>query len=990
MTFVSNISNFLGYELYHFKGFLVTIIVFAAIFCLVQCYFGYKIFRAMLVVQGVLSGLGIGALIGFGISLNSIQNAILFIILFAVIGGVVGGILAHALYKFGVFMYFFTMFGVIISLITILSTKKFVIALIAGAIVGIIAGILGVIFDRFIIIGTTSICNGVISGLLFGSISVMWLGIVLALIFAVTGFIVQLKMSKKSRKKVANNNGVQTYQPNFVQSSTNVPVQPSMNIPVQPSMNVNAQPMFSNSYVGNTTPNKQNYVSNTYNDQNEVYKRMIASQNLDKDSLLKRAFIFVEDGDFENANLYSEMVLDKDPECAEAYLCKLLSELKVRSKNELANLEYLFNNSEYYNKLMRFGSEELCSEIKGYIDAISEKIYQNAIQLMNVADSEQQFISAINMFNSINNYKNSNELACECQKRIEPYSFADPIYNQAIKYINCVQPWEPLFIQSSYYREAVKLLSKINGWRDSNNRLEECRAGIERVYLKQQERKKGRKTRILIASISIVAVFSIVMTPVLLSNYIVPISKYNSAVSLMYNGKYEEAAMKFNSMSYRDSNSKFHECVDGLAKIGKYDKAIEIANKYNFSKDKIEEYKYLGAISLINNGNYTQALELLSSFNANYKDCEDLKKECNYCIAKQKLENKQYDDAKQLFNALYNNYNYKDSFDMVYECDYQYAIELYEQGKNDEAIKVFEKLNDDEYKDSADYIQKCKDSKSDIIYNKAMQLLKESKFEEAKEQFISLNGYRDSNDKITECDNGIKEKQYQTAEEYFNSGKYEEAKSIFQGLGEYKDSKKRVAICGQKMTESQNKSTYDQAMEYYNNKQYHRATESFISLGDYKDSESMADKAMQAQFESAKIKSNVYFGNHYWTVINKSDSKLTLLANKCLDFNCFNNKNDGTVWKDSDIREYLNNTFLNTFSEKENNDGTYTHDKIYLLSKEEANNLPSFVAPADARWWLRDRALVGTMYVDEDGTIYDWGNFSNILMGIRPALQIQY
>ena len=45
--------------------------------------------------------------------------------------------------------------------------------------------------------------------------------------------------------------------------------------------------------------------------------------------LLKRAFMFLEDSDWNSANEYCEKVLDIDPECAEAYLGKLMAELKV-------------------------------------------------------------------------------------------------------------------------------------------------------------------------------------------------------------------------------------------------------------------------------------------------------------------------------------------------------------------------------------------------------------------------------------------------------------------------------------------------------------------------------------------------------------------------------------------------------------------------------------------------------------------------------------
>ena len=42
--------------------------------------------------------------------------------------------------------------------------------------------------------------------------------------------------------------------------------------------------------------------------------------------LLKRAFMFLEDGDFSRADEFCEQVLNLDPENAEAYLGKLMAE----------------------------------------------------------------------------------------------------------------------------------------------------------------------------------------------------------------------------------------------------------------------------------------------------------------------------------------------------------------------------------------------------------------------------------------------------------------------------------------------------------------------------------------------------------------------------------------------------------------------------------------------------------------------------------------
>ena len=89
-------------------------------------------------------------------------------------------------------------------------------------------------------------------------------------------------------------------------------------------------------------------------------------ENTNTAPLLKRAFMFLEDKNWQEADEYCEKVLDMDPECAEAYLGKLLAELKLRHKQDLEKQAKPFNNSNNYQKAVRFGDETLTSLLKSY------------------------------------------------------------------------------------------------------------------------------------------------------------------------------------------------------------------------------------------------------------------------------------------------------------------------------------------------------------------------------------------------------------------------------------------------------------------------------------------------------------------------------------------------------------------------------------------------------------------------------------------------
>ena len=84
-----------------------------------------------------------------------------------------------------------------------------------------------------------------------------------------------------------------------------------------------------------------------------------SSGNVSADSLLRRVFLFLEDGDWDSANRYCERVLDSDPEEAEAYVGKLMAELRIHKREELGLCVRPIENSNNFKKAFRFGSEEL-------------------------------------------------------------------------------------------------------------------------------------------------------------------------------------------------------------------------------------------------------------------------------------------------------------------------------------------------------------------------------------------------------------------------------------------------------------------------------------------------------------------------------------------------------------------------------------------------------------------------------------------------------
>ena len=64
------------------------------------------------------------------------------------------------------------------------------------------------------------------------------------------------------------------------------------------------------------------------------------------DALLKRVFLFLEDGEFEHVDEFCEHILNQEPENPRAYLAKMMAELQVKQQADLANLEIPFDTNK--------------------------------------------------------------------------------------------------------------------------------------------------------------------------------------------------------------------------------------------------------------------------------------------------------------------------------------------------------------------------------------------------------------------------------------------------------------------------------------------------------------------------------------------------------------------------------------------------------------------------------------------------------------------
>ena len=228
-----------------------------------------------------------------------------------------------------------------------------------------------------------------------------------------------------------------------------------------------------------------------------VKETVISDGNANTAPLLKRAFMFLEDSDWKSADEYCEKVLDQEPECAEAYLGKLMAELKVSKKANLKNCAVPFDDKNNYKKAIRFGDNELVSLLNSYTEYIKERnendrlcgIYNAAKSAMeNAAGGEEALVNAAEKFNSISGFKDSKELAVRCRE-LANTKHNDGIYNSAKAKMSSNE--------SSDVEAAAYLFEKIPGWRDSDELAKQC---LEKCH-ELREQESARRMQIMRSSV---------------------------------------------------------------------------------------------------------------------------------------------------------------------------------------------------------------------------------------------------------------------------------------------------------------------------------------------------------------------------------------------------------------------------------------------------------------------------------------------------------
>ncbi len=212
---------------------------------------------------------------------------------------------------------------------------------------------------------------------------------------------------------------------------------------------------------------------------------VVNSGNANTAPLLKRAFMFLEDGNWQEADEYCEKVLDQDPENARAYLGKLMAAVHAHKKENLRDCKEPFEDFINYKKVLRFAEPALAEELKGYITYIKERnktdVYNGAVSAMKSAATEKAYKAAASAFKSIPGFKDADALAEQCLDKAEACR-KDVVYASAKVIYDSAKGNKA----GEHYEEALKAFQSISGWKDADEQINNCRKKIEEIKAKEE------------------------------------------------------------------------------------------------------------------------------------------------------------------------------------------------------------------------------------------------------------------------------------------------------------------------------------------------------------------------------------------------------------------------------------------------------------------------------------------------------------------------
>lgn len=711
-------------------------------------------------------------------------------------------------------------------------------------------------------------------------------------------------------------------------------------------------------------------------------------------SLMERARLFMEDGDFASASEYLNRVLDIDPKHAPAYAAKACATFGMHKETDLADATFLYEDNADWQKALRFADSAQKAIYEGYIAKVRDRVnaqihtyaYDCAVEM---ALGKQTDRSSLNR--QLEQYRQN--CLHSAQRRIgDNRRRANAAANEAA-FQQAVAANDPGSMQEATYKLAADMFSAIHD-AEADACAQQCLALAEQarqkaIYeaAKDDYRRHRREPvdldRIAQDFLSILEYKDAAqVAQECLEEAEATRSKlYRDVLSAMEKAGDSSNAWQsiYSDLShsalknYQDADilrqraeARRTECraaeqeqarrqAKAKATKKKLQMIISIAATAAvialillLTKVIIPKSRYNSALELRANGQWEEAAEAFAKL-GEYSDAEAQVPATYYMEGVAKREAGDWEGAVAAFT---NAGEYGDAATQISATYYAQGEALRAAGDWDGAVAAF--TNAGEYGDAAEQV-------GATYYARGEALRTSGDWEGAVAAFTKAGKYNDAAEQVGSI-------YYTRGEALRAAGDWDGAVTAFTSAGKYSDAKVQVT-----------ETNYQHAQALMKSGNYDQAYALFVTLRSYKDVSSLLandqNLLAEARYMMFVVSKYVTFGTYpqtesgddetpiEWQVLARDGNKVLLLSRYGLDSKPYHSGKTKATWEECTLRTWLNNDFINrAFKVEEqtailvttvdNSDsqnhfpgeykncditsGNNTQDKVFLLSCAEA------------------------------------------------------
>ena len=232
---------------------------------------------------------------------------------------------------------------------------------------------------------------------------------------------------------------------------------------------------------------------------------------VETDALIKRGNIFLEDNNFDEAERYFEQAINQSPENSQAYLGKLMAELKVHNTDELSKVSTPLKEHKLFQRALSFANEEEKRTLESYLEIqeqnITEKTYSKALKNKERINSSSDAQNIIKVLKSIAPYKDSETIIQELELKKKDFEALEKNYmnaHVAKRELDSIQNLKNPDIEK--FNRVAEMFEALGDYKDSKKLAEEIRrSGVESVE-KIKRDKRNKKVMMIVIIITIIAI----------------------------------------------------------------------------------------------------------------------------------------------------------------------------------------------------------------------------------------------------------------------------------------------------------------------------------------------------------------------------------------------------------------------------------------------------------------------------------------------------